>query len=187
MRAPCCFLLVGGQCGLPTAAGSWGLPTDQWETMSGNVYHSEQKSAVMAITSRFAGANLTDHLLPASEDGGWLLQNPVAIEKLQFGQNSRNLGDRKCLPKRRSSFVGLPIAKFFRRFSGEGVFQQPLPITLIIGLALTTSCPSGLVTCTHPQRASSVVPFCEEGAFEVLAVQIDFVLRCALGACLARQ
>ncbi|MGB8583592.1 MAG: hypothetical protein WCD47_22430 [Candidatus Sulfotelmatobacter sp.] len=27
--------------------------------------------------------------------------------------------------KRRSSFVVFPIAKFFRPFSGEGVFQQP--------------------------------------------------------------
>lgn len=30
----------------------------------------------------------------------------------------------------------------------------------------------------QPQRASSDVPSCEEGAFEVLAVQIDFVLAC---------
>ena len=48
-----------------------------------------------------------------------LLFTGVAVEKLQFSQNSRSLGDRKCLPKRRSSFVGLPIAKFFRPFSGE--------------------------------------------------------------------
>jgi hypothetical protein len=29
------------------------------------------------------------------------------------------LGDGKCLEKPRTSFLGLPIAKFFRAFSGE--------------------------------------------------------------------
>jgi hypothetical protein len=61
---------------------------------------------------------------------GWLLKYPVAVEKLHFSQNGENLGDRKCLPKRRSSFVGLPIAKFFRPVSGERVFQQPQAIAL---------------------------------------------------------
>jgi hypothetical protein len=50
---------------------------------------------------------------------GWLAKPGVAVEKLLFSQNSRNLGDRKCSPKWRSSFVGLPIAKFFRPLSGE--------------------------------------------------------------------
>jgi hypothetical protein len=54
----------------------------------------------------------------------------VAVEKLHSPQNHRTLGDRKCLPKRRKSFVGLPNAKFFRLFSGEGVFQQPQAISL---------------------------------------------------------
>jgi hypothetical protein len=44
---------------------------------------------------------------------------PFAVEKLHFLQNTRNLGDRKCLGKSRKSFVGLPNAKFFRPFSGE--------------------------------------------------------------------
>jgi hypothetical protein len=48
-----------------------------------------------------------------------LTKTGVAVEKVLFSQNSRILGDRKCLPKRRSSFVELPIAKFFRPFSGE--------------------------------------------------------------------
>src|ERR1700693_4424971 len=61
-----------------------------------------------------------------------LTKSGVAVEKLPFCQNSRNLGHRKCLTKRRSSFVGLPIAKFFRRFSRERVFQQPRLITTII-------------------------------------------------------
>ena len=41
------------------------------------------------------------------------MQSGVAVEKLLFSQNSQILGDRKCLPKRRSSFGELPIAKFF--------------------------------------------------------------------------
>jgi hypothetical protein len=41
------------------------------------------------------------------------------VEKLHFPLNRGNLRDRKCLPKPRKSFVGLPIAKFFRPFSGE--------------------------------------------------------------------
>jgi hypothetical protein len=37
----------------------------------------------------------------------------VAVEKLHFLQNSRNLGDRKCLGKSRKSFVGHPDAILF--------------------------------------------------------------------------
>jgi hypothetical protein len=54
----------------------------------------------------------------------------VAVEKLPFCQNSRNLGHRKCLPKRRSSFVGHPSAVLFLRISQIGVFQQPQAIAL---------------------------------------------------------
>jgi hypothetical protein len=43
----------------------------------------------------------------------------VGVEKVPFSQNSRNLGDRKCLGKLKKSFVGLPIAKFFRAFFSE--------------------------------------------------------------------
>ncbi len=50
---------------------------------------------------------------------GQLLLEGVAVEKLGFCQNSRNLGDSKCPPNRGSSFVGLPIAKFFLRVFGE--------------------------------------------------------------------
>lgn len=35
------------------------------------------------------------------------------LKKSPFSENRRNLGDRKCLPKRRSSFVEHPSAKFF--------------------------------------------------------------------------
>src|ERR1022692_2329811 len=55
----------------------------------------------------------------------------VAVEKVPFSRNSENLGDRKCLGKLRKPFVGLPNAKFFRPFSGEGVFQHPQAFTLI--------------------------------------------------------
>jgi len=60
-----------------------------------------------------------------------LLKSGVAVEKLHFLQNSRNLGDRKCLlGKPRKSFVGHPNAILFLRISREGVFQQPQAITL---------------------------------------------------------
>ena len=50
---------------------------------------------------------------------GSLVLNPVGVEKVHFLQNSQNLGDGKCLGKPRKSFVEVPIAKFFRAFSGE--------------------------------------------------------------------
>lgn len=45
------FLLVSGQCGVPTSAGSLGLPSDQWETVSGDIYHSREERAVIEITA----------------------------------------------------------------------------------------------------------------------------------------
>jgi hypothetical protein len=56
----------------------------------------------------------------------------VAVEKVHFSQNSRNLGDRKCLGKPRKSFVGHPNAILFLRISREGVFQHPRLITTVI-------------------------------------------------------
>jgi hypothetical protein len=58
----------------------------------------------------------------------------VAVEKLRFSQNSKTLGDRKCLGKSRKSFVGLPGAKFFRPVLRDQVFQHPQAITLIEGV-----------------------------------------------------
>ena len=40
----------------------------------------------------------------------------VAVEKVRFSKNSQILGDRKCLPEPRKSFVRLPNAKFFGLF-----------------------------------------------------------------------
>jgi hypothetical protein len=47
------------------------------------------------------------------------LKTGVGVEKVHFLQNSQKLGDGKCLGKPRKSFVEVPIAKFFRAFSGE--------------------------------------------------------------------
>jgi hypothetical protein len=47
------------------------------------------------------------------------LRSTVGVEKVHFLQNSQNLGDGKSLGKPRKSFVEVPIAKFFRAFSGE--------------------------------------------------------------------
>jgi hypothetical protein len=49
----------------------------------------------------------------------------VAVEKLAFSEESRNLGDRKRLGEVEKSFVELPDAKQFLRILGERVFQQP--------------------------------------------------------------
>jgi hypothetical protein len=59
-----------------------------------------------------------------------MMLSGVGVEKVPFSRNSENLEDRKCLAKLRKSFVGLPNAKFFRPFSGEGVFQQPQALAL---------------------------------------------------------
>jgi hypothetical protein len=53
----------------------------------------------------------------------------VAVEKLHFLQNSKNLGDRKCLGKLRKSSVGHPDTILFSRISLERVFQHPRLIT----------------------------------------------------------
>jgi hypothetical protein len=47
----------------------------------------------------------------------------VSVEKVRFSQNSQNLGDRKCLRKRRKSFVELPDAKFFSEHFAETSFS----------------------------------------------------------------
>jgi len=51
------------------------------------------------------------------------------VEKLHFLQNSKNLGDRKCLGKLRKSFVGHPDTILFSRISRERVFQHPRDIS----------------------------------------------------------
>jgi hypothetical protein len=43
----------------------------------------------------------------------------VAVEKLHFLQNSKNLGYRKCLGKLRKWFVGHPDTILFSRISLE--------------------------------------------------------------------
>jgi hypothetical protein len=55
----------------------------------------------------------------------------VGVEKVHFPQNSKNLGDRKCLGKLRKSFVGHPDAILFLLISREGVFQQPRLISTV--------------------------------------------------------
>jgi hypothetical protein len=51
------------------------------------------------------------------------------VEKLHFLQNSKNLGDRKCLGKLRKSFVEHPDTILFSRISRERVFQHPRDIS----------------------------------------------------------
>src|SRR6266481_10050082 len=53
------------------------------------------------------------------------------VEKLHFLQNSKNLGDRKCLGKLRKSLVGHPDTILFSRISRERVFQHPRLVTSV--------------------------------------------------------
>ena len=59
-----------------------------------------------------------------------LTKTGVAVEKLHFPQNNRNLGDSKWPGKPRKLFVGLPDAILFSRILSEGVFHQPQAFTL---------------------------------------------------------
>jgi hypothetical protein len=61
--------------------------------------------------------------------GPFLSLTGAAVEKLQVLQNSKNLGDRKCLGKLRKSFVGHPDTILFWRISRERVFQHLQAIT----------------------------------------------------------
>ena len=54
----------------------------------------------------------------------------VAVEKLRFPSKRPKFGGYKMSTKLRKSFVGHPSAILFSRISGEGVFQQPLALTL---------------------------------------------------------
>jgi hypothetical protein len=54
----------------------------------------------------------------------------VGVEKLCFLQNSRKLGDRKCLGKLKKWFAEHPDVILFLRISPEGVFQHSQAITL---------------------------------------------------------
>jgi hypothetical protein len=61
--------------------------------------------------------------------------SPEAVEKVDFPQNSENLGDTKCLGKPRKSFLGHPSAILFLLISREGVFQQPRLIATVVGVS----------------------------------------------------
>jgi hypothetical protein len=63
----------------------------------------------------------------------WLVQTPVAVEKLPFRRKLPKFGDRKCPDDPRESFIAHPDAILFLRFSLSGVFQQPRLIATVIG------------------------------------------------------
>src|ERR1035437_1333329 len=92
----------------------------------------EVRSATALSQSQRFQAHTRLKASPKGSAFGQLLITGVAVEKLHFLQNSRNLGDRKCLGKPRKSFVGLPNAILFLRISREGVFQQPRDLSSIM-------------------------------------------------------
>src|ERR1035437_6494954 len=67
-----------------------------------------------------------------------LSKSGVGVEKVRFPQNSKQLGDRKCLGKPRKSFVGHPNAILFLRISREGVFQQPRLVSTVMAIESTS-------------------------------------------------
>ena len=74
------------------------------------------------------------------------------VEKLHFLQNSKNLGDRKCLGKLRKSFVEHPDTILFSRISRERVFQHPR--------LFTSTIPSGDFKTSFPRRIALVCYSC---------------------------
>jgi hypothetical protein len=63
------------------------------------------------------------------------LKYPVAVEKVQLPSQQPKCVGYKMLRKSKRLFLGHPGAKFFRSFSSDGVFQQPLLISVIFLLA----------------------------------------------------
>ena len=57
---------------------------------------------------------------------------PVAVEKVDFSEQSQKLGDRKCLGDLEKSFVELPVAIQFLQVPSERVFQQPPLLQTVI-------------------------------------------------------
>src|ERR1035437_766579 len=55
----------------------------------------------------------------------------VGVEKVHFSQNSRNLGDRKCLGKPRKSFVGILTRFYFCEFREKEFFNSHGLVTSI--------------------------------------------------------
>jgi hypothetical protein len=56
----------------------------------------------------------------------WLLKKSLQWQKLP------KLGDQKCIPRWRKSFIGHPSASSFQGEDAERVFQQPRLITTVI-------------------------------------------------------
>jgi hypothetical protein len=53
-----------------------------------------------------------------------LVQTPVAVEKVVFFKNRLKLGDRKCLPDPRRSFIAHPDAFYFCEFCEKEFFNS---------------------------------------------------------------
>jgi hypothetical protein len=60
-----------------------------------------------------------------------LALSEVGVEKVDFSENGLEMGDQKCIGRRRKSFVRHPCGMFFERDFWERVFQQPQSEALI--------------------------------------------------------
>ena len=98
---------------------------------------------------------MISHIIPRGE-GGKILT--VGSERKRLGLknsffvNSRNLGNRKCPPKPRPSFVRPAVAIFFQVF-GERVFQHPGWHTQVLQEATFLPRTGQTRTNQHPQSS----------------------------------
>jgi len=106
----------------------------------------------------------------------------VAVEKLHFLQNSKTLGDRKCLGKLRKSFVAHPDTILFSRISGERVFQHPRLLTTVEPLACLHESMESIasffeLTCDIRDRTCFYFDLCEP-ILIARRDQLDSMLTC---------
>jgi hypothetical protein len=85
-----------------------------------------------------------------------VLVTVVAVENLAFSEESRNLGDRKCLEDWGKSFVELPDAKQFLRIRGERLFQQPQDLSKSTVYNCVRSCPHCFGSSSKQESAFNI-------------------------------
>jgi hypothetical protein len=85
------------------------------------------------------------------------LINLVAVEKVGFPKESRNLDDRKCLGDSEKSLVELPDANQFLRNRSERVFQHPPDFSTVFGDVLEAAQVTRLIRTERPDRSARVM------------------------------
>ena len=93
----------------------------------------------------------------------------MGVEKVRFSESQLKMGDQKCIPSRRKSFIGHPSATVFQQDLRDRVFQQLWLLSTVTGFwelaalrGLGTSMQSALiVTCPAVFLLSPYAKTCE--------------------------